>query len=118
MYSETVKKLVAEMPNAGALPGATHRAEGENPVCGDTVRIELRVVDSIVRECRFRASGCPAAIASAAALCALCKGKPLTECLAMDHLRIVDHLEGLPSHKSHGPELAIEVLRKALGVRS
>ena len=115
MYSKTVRRLVAEMPNSGDLPEATHSARGENPVCGDVVRFDLWIVDAVVRECAFKASGCPAAIASAAAVTLLCRGKPVKACLELGPGDLTKFLEGLPPHKLHAPQLAIEALRRALG---
>lgn len=114
MYSDKVRKLVAELPNAGPLPGATHSAQAENPVCGDVVSLELKVADSTIKDCRYRASGCPAAIAAAAAVSLLCRGMTLQEGLQLEPRQVVGFLDGLPSHKLHGPELAVAALRRAL----
>ncbi|HLV02403.1 MAG TPA: iron-sulfur cluster assembly scaffold protein [Acidobacteriota bacterium] len=114
MYSSVVKKLVHDLPNRGSLKTATHRAEGENPVCGDQIELFLQVEEGRVVDCHFQANGCPAAIASAAALTLMVKDKSLQECLDMTESALLEYLEGLPSHKLHGAQLALEVLRRAL----
>src|SRR6476620_2744577 len=44
--------------NYGALEGATSRAEGRNPLCGDEVAIELKVEGDTIADVRFTAAGC------------------------------------------------------------
>ncbi len=51
--------------NVGRLAGATHAAEGENPLCGDAVRIEAVVADDQVVAVRFAGESCLLATASA-----------------------------------------------------
>ncbi len=114
LYSEKVKQLVAEMPGCGDLPDATHSARAENPVCGDVTQLLLKVDRGVVIECRFQAVGCAAAIAAAAAIAELCRGRTSQECRAISVDDVVEFLEGLPRHKRHGAELAIETVRRAL----
>ena len=83
MYSERVKQLVAELRFSGRLKDATHQGECANPVCGDVTRFELHVHNDRVRECRFMATGCVAAIAAAAALARLCQDQPVQTCLGV-----------------------------------
>jgi NifU-like protein involved in Fe-S cluster formation len=115
MYSQTVRRLVASLPNRGGLPDPSHSAEGANPVCGDTVRLELRVAQGRVRACRFTGSGCPAALAAAAAVTELVEGNGVEECARLNVETLLEYLGGLPPHKRHGAELAVDVLRRALG---
>ena len=114
MYSEHVRRLVAELPNSGPLEDRTHFARVENPVCGDILELSLRIEDRKVMACRFRASGCPAAIAASAAVTILTEGLTIEVCRAIDVQELLDYLGGLPSHKIHGAELALEALQKSL----
>lgn len=115
MYSPKVKELVSNLPNRGKLANASHQASGSNPICGDELELFLRVNDGFVEDCRFQARGCPAALAAAAAITLLCKGKTAAACRRIDSQQLLDYLGGLPRHKLHGVELALEVLRRALG---
>ncbi len=65
--------------NYGALDGATCRAEGRNPLCGDEVNVELRVDDDTVADVRFTASGCAVSRASASIMTQAVKGKSRAE---------------------------------------
>ena len=114
MYSERVRQLIYELPNSGTLDNKTHYAQRENPICDDMTRLELRVETGRVRECRFKTRGCPGAIASAAAISALCLDLTVEECLALTVEDLLTNLQGLPRHKHHGAILAIETLQAAL----
>ena len=65
MYSDNARRLIAEMPNRGSLADATHSAKAENPVCGDIIKLHLRIEDDIVQDARFECRGCPGAMAAA-----------------------------------------------------
>ena len=113
-YSNKVRELVARLPNSGELASATHCATRENPVCGDRLTLYLQVERDRVTDCSFTAEGCPAALAAAAGLTEMIRGVQLQECAAIDSNALLDYLEGLPTHKRHGADLAIAVLRAAL----
>ncbi len=116
MYSARVRQLVAELRHSAQLADATHRGRSENPVCGDVTSFELRVQDETVADCRFRATGCVAAIAAAAALAQMCQDQPVRNCLQITSEDLLQDLGSLPVHKTHAVNLALEALRKALRV--
>ena len=65
--------------NFGELPGATGRAEGRNPLCGDELTVWLRVENDTVAEARFVGSGCAISKASASLMTQAVKGKTRAE---------------------------------------
>jgi nitrogen fixation NifU-like protein len=65
--------------NYGALDGATSRAEGKNPLCGDEVAVELKVEHDAIADVRFTASGCAVSRAAASIMTQAVKGKSVTE---------------------------------------
>ena len=65
--------------NYGALDGATTRAEGRNPLCGDEVSVELKVEDGAIADVRFTASGCAVSRAAASIMTQTVKGKTVAE---------------------------------------
>lgn len=65
--------------NYGALAGATNRAEGRNPLCGDEVAVELRMERDAIQEVRFTASGCAVSRAAASIMTQAVKGKSRTD---------------------------------------
>ena len=69
--------------NYGELAGATGRAEGRNPLCGDELTVWLRVEDDTVAEARFVGSGCAISKASASLMTQAVKGKSRAEAEAV-----------------------------------
>jgi nitrogen fixation NifU-like protein len=65
--------------NYGALEGATCRAEGRNPLCGDEVAVELKVEHDAIADVRFTASGCAVSRAAASIMTQAVKGKSVAE---------------------------------------
>ena len=65
--------------NYGALAGATNRAEGRNPLCGDEVSVELRMEHDAIQEVRFTATGCAVSRAAASIMTQAVKGKSRTD---------------------------------------
>jgi nitrogen fixation NifU-like protein len=65
--------------NYGALEGATSRAEGRNPLCGDEVAVELRVERDAIEDVRFTATGCAVSRAAASIMTQAVKGKSREE---------------------------------------
>ncbi len=114
MYSPRVRQLIAELPNRGRLEQSTHHGEAENPLCGDRVEFDLRVESGEVLECRFRAEGCPGAVASAAATALLVEGLSLSQVAELTPEAILKDIGGLPPHRRHGAQLAIQALQKSL----
>ncbi len=115
MYSAKVQELLAGLEGRGTLAGCTHRGRADNPVCGDVVEFELALQDGRIAGCSFRAEGCPAAVASAAAVRQLVLGKTSAEAARLSPAQLLEFLQGLPSHKLHGVDVALDALRTALG---
>ena len=61
--------------NYGPLEGASCSAEGRNPLCGDEVKVELRVANDAIEAVGFTASGCAVSRASASIMTQAVKGK-------------------------------------------
>jgi nitrogen fixation protein NifU and related proteins len=65
LYQEVIVDHGRRPRNFGPLPGASHHAEGFNPLCGDRLQLHLKLADGVIAEARFEGSGC--AISTAAA---------------------------------------------------
>ena len=68
--------------NRGAILAPTCAADGANPLCGDTVRIEVTVDDGRIAGITFSGSGCSISQASASMMTEFAKGRTVTEALA------------------------------------
>lgn len=100
---------------AGELTDASIAAEASNPVCGDVIKLWLRVDGQKVTGASFKADGCVSAIACGSWLAEqLSAGCSLDEARSLTPETIIAGLDGLPPASKHAAELAVEVLRKAL----
>jgi nitrogen fixation NifU-like protein len=114
-YSETFKHHLAHPRNAGELIDANAVAEETNPVCGDRIRLSLRIRDGRIEAARFLAYGCPPTLACGSVLAGMLEGMTLEDALQLERKEIVTAVGGLPSRKQHAAALAIETLRAAIG---
>ena len=118
IYSEKVKKHFLNPQNF--LMGDEKKFKCDatgtvgNPVCGDQMKMYIRVKDDKIADIRWKTYGCASAIASTSALSELVKGKTLDEALAIDAKAIDDYLGNLPKHKFHCSVLGHEALEKAI----
>jgi nitrogen fixation NifU-like protein len=88
--------------NYGELPGADHRAEGKNPLCGDQVQVELVMEHDIIRDVKFTGHGCAISRASASLMTVALKGKSRVDA---DALFQRFHALVLGQDKGVGPDL-------------
>jgi nitrogen fixation NifU-like protein len=79
LYQEFVLDHGKRPRNFGPLEGATHKAEGLNPLCGDHFTVYAKVEGGVVREARFEGSGCAISKASASVMTGIVKGKTAEE---------------------------------------
>ncbi|HVS80537.1 MAG TPA: iron-sulfur cluster assembly scaffold protein [Pyrinomonadaceae bacterium] len=113
-YSETFKDHLANPRNAGELADANAVAEQTNPVCGDRLRLSLRIRDGRIEAARFLAYGCPPTLACGSVLAEMIEGMNVADAMKLTRKEIADALGGLPSRKQHAAALAIETLRVAV----
>jgi nitrogen fixation protein NifU and related proteins len=101
MYSALVLDHFENPRNVGDIAGADAAAEVENPVCGDVVRLTLRVGGDRIVEARFKAKGCVASVACASALTEAITEKSLDEVRSLTREDISAALGGLPQASEH-----------------
>ena len=68
LYSETLLDHFRHPRNYGALTDADISYESFNPLCGDRIRVEVKIENKSVKEVRFKGDGCAISIASASLL--------------------------------------------------
>ena len=113
-YSDSFRDHIANPRNAGELNDANAIAEETNPVCGDRLRLSLRVIDGRIEAARFLAYGCPPTLACGSALAEMLEGRSLEEARALTKEQIVNAVGGLPSRKQHAASLTLETLQSAI----
>ncbi|MGH9880849.1 MAG: iron-sulfur cluster assembly scaffold protein, partial [Pyrinomonadaceae bacterium] len=83
LYSPTFNDHIANPRNVGELADANAVAEETNPVCGDRLRLSLRVHDGRITAARFLAYGCPPTLACGSVMTEMIEGKTLEESMAL-----------------------------------
>lgn len=114
-YSELFKDHLAHPRNAGELSDANAVAEETNPVCGDRLRLSLRIHDGRIAAARFLAYGCAPTLVCGSALAEMIEGMNLEDADKLTRAEIVNAVGGLSPQKQHAALLSIETLRKAVG---
>lgn len=79
LYREVILDHYKNPRNFGELDPADFTAEDTNPLCGDQIRVDLRVEDGVVADVKFTGRGCAVSLASASILTELVMGMPLDE---------------------------------------
>ena len=105
MFNETILEHFRTPHNAGDLLDATALVEVTNPVCGDVLRLAVRVEDGRITAARFKTQGCVAAIASSSVLTDLLLGKSAAEARKITSQEVSTALGGLPPATFHAAQL-------------
>ena len=113
-YSELFKDHLANPRNAGEVADADAVSEQTNPVCGDRLRLSLRVREGRIDAARFLAYGCPPTLACGSALAEMLEGMTTEEAALVSRADITKAVGGLPARKGHAAALAVETLAAAL----
>ncbi len=114
LYSEKVMDHFRNPRNVGVIEDADGVGEVGNPVCGDIMKIYLKIDNDIITDVKFETFGCGSAIASSSMATEMIKGKPVSEALQVTNKAVTEALDGLPAHKLHCSVLAEEAIKKAL----
>ena len=118
VYSDTVKEHFLNPRNflMGDESQFDYDAVGlvGNPVCGDQMKMFIKVKDNHIADIRWKTYGCASAIASTSALSELAKGKSLDDALQITAQDIDDYLGTLPKHKFHCSILGHDALSDAI----
>lgn len=114
LYSDKVMDHFRNPRNVGIIEDADGVGEVGNPVCGDIMKIYLKISDDIITDVKFETFGCGSAIASSSMATELIKGKPLSEALTLTNKAVTEALDGLPAHKIHCSVLAEEAIKSAI----
>jgi nitrogen fixation protein NifU and related proteins len=110
MFSDTVLDHFRNPRNAGELPGATAVVETSNPVCGDVLKLSVRVDNDRIAEARFLCRGCTTAIACASLLTEQLTARAISEIPSITPESLSAALGSLPPATFHGAQLAADAL--------
>lgn len=114
MYSEKVVDHFTNPRNVGEIENADGVGQVGNPVCGDIMKIYLKIENNIIVDVKFKTFGCGAAIATSSMATELIKGKSVIDALELSNKAVVEALDGLPPVKLHCSVLAEEAVKVAI----
>jgi nitrogen fixation protein NifU and related proteins len=118
LYTEIIRDAYRNPQHRGRIPDATYSHEDENPLCGDVIRVDVRVENGVIVEARFDGRGCAISQASAELLLDRLEDQSMD---AVAELRTEDVLEelGIPSISPARLKCALlplAVLKGAMGL--
>ena len=113
-YSEKVMEHFKNPRNVGEIANADGIGNVGNPICGDIMRLYIKVENERIVDAKFKTFGCGAAIATSSMVTELVKGKPIEEALRISNRAVAEALGGLPPIKMHCSVLAEEALKSAI----
>lgn len=114
MYSEKVMDHFSNPRNVGEIPDADGVGTEGNPVCGDVMKIFIKVEGDRIVDAKFKTFGCGAAIAVSSMITEMVKGKTIDEALSISKESVAEALDGLPPQKQHCSNLGADALHKAI----
>jgi nitrogen fixation protein NifU and related proteins len=114
MYSKTVMDHFTNPRNIGEIQGADGVGEVGNPMCGDMIKITIKVADDCINDIKFLTFGCAAAIAVSSMVTELAKGKALDEAKKISSESVAKALDDLPKNKFNCSNLGADALHLAI----
>jgi nitrogen fixation NifU-like protein len=115
LYTDKVMDHFNNPRNVGVIDDADGVGEVGNPVCGDVMKITIKVDDTDhITDLKFQTLGCGAAIATSSIVTEMAKGMTIQEAVAISKKQVADELGGLPPAKMHCSVLATDGLKVAV----
>jgi len=113
-YSEKLLDYFQNPRCVGEIADAHAVAEVSNPVCGDVMKLWVKIESGHIQDAKFKAQGCSAAIATSSYATEMLIGLTIEEARRVTKEQIADALGGLPTSKIHCSVLASEAIREVL----
>ena len=113
-YTEKVIDHYTNPRNVGKIEDASGVGEVGNPVCGDIMKMYLKIENDVIVDVKFKTFGCGAAIATSSISTEMIIGKTVEEALKLKNSDVVEALGGLPPVKIHCSLLAEEAVHEAI----
>ena len=114
MYSDKVMEHFMNPRNVGELENPDGEGKYGSPVCGDMMKVSIKVEDDKIVDAKFKTFGCGSAIASSSVATDMIIGMNIEEVLNITNKQIVDELGGLPPAKVHCSVLADHAIKLAI----
>lgn len=113
-YSDRVMDHFTSPRNVGEILDASGVGNVGNPVCGDIMRMYIKIKNGFIVDAKFKTFGCGAAIATSSMVTEMVKNRSVEEALKISNRAVAEALGGLPAAKMHCSVLAEEALKAAI----
>ncbi len=113
-YSEKVLEHFEHPRNVGELAQPDAEVRLEHPVCGDIMKLAVKLADGRISEVRYQTRGCVASIAAGSCLTEMMQGKSVAEARSLKREELVEALGGLTNASMHASHLAMDALEAVL----
>jgi nitrogen fixation NifU-like protein len=113
-YTQKVMDHFSHPRNVGEIEDPDGVGEVGNPVCGDMMKITIKVEDGRIADIKFKTLGCGAAIATSSIATEMAKGLTIEAAMSITRDKVAGELGGLPANKMHCSNLAADGLHKAI----
>jgi nitrogen fixation protein NifU and related proteins len=118
LYRDFILDHYRNPRNAGTIEDADASFEDINPLCGDKIRMDLKVRDSVVTDVKFRGRGCAISQASTSLLTEQIKGKPLAEISKIGKEDVLANMGiNISAARLKCALLGLKVLKQALALK-
>lgn len=100
LYQDLIIDHARAPKNFGELSNRTHHAHGKNPLCGDDIKLDLKIHENFIIDLAFIGDGCAIAKASSSLMTQALKGKSIEEALLLFtnfHNMLVNESEDISS---------------------
>ncbi len=79
IYQAELEEIFKNPRHKGNIVNPSFLASEQNPLCGDSIRLQLRVENGIIQEARFDGSACAVSIIASEKLLSFIEGKSVAE---------------------------------------
>ena len=114
MYTQQVIEHYENPRNVGTITDADGTATVGSAASGEMIKLTLKVLENVIVGAKFRAFGCPTAIASASVLTEMVTGNDIPEALQITASHLSNALGGLPLDKQRYADAAEKALKTAI----
>jgi nitrogen fixation protein NifU and related proteins len=114
IYSKKVMQHFKNPKNLGEMKNPDAVGEVGNLICGDVMKVYIKVKENRIKDIKFQTFGCMAAIATSSMITEIAKGKTLEDAKKITNKDVAEYLGGLPPIKMHCSNLAANALHKAI----
>lgn len=111
MFNDIIVQNFSDPQFAAEIDDANATLELGNPVCGDRIKVQLKVQDGKIEKARYQAWGCATSLATGNVFCAQVDGMPVAEVQSLTAEKIDQMLGELEPSQHH----CLEMLRALFG---